>query len=78
MHFDQHVIVLTEHKTSRRQKSPCACGVIPLVPVLENLLHWIQRQNEGERVFLNHRGKPWTKDSLAQRVRRGARRSRDF
>jgi integrase len=69
VHFDQHVVVLAEHKTSRTQKS-FAPRVIPLVPVLEKLLHWIQRQNEGERVFLNHRRKPWTKDSLAQRVRR--------
>lgn len=68
--FDRCQIILTEHKTSRTQRTPRP-RIIPLVPtVVRLLMHIRKRQEPGERVFLTHRKTPWTRSSLALRIRR--------
>jgi integrase len=63
-------IVLPEHKTSRTQRVPRP-RVVPLIPtVIKLLVHIRKRQEPGERVFLTHRKTPWTRSSLALRIRR--------
>ncbi len=68
--LENAVIVLHEHKTSRTQrvKKP---RVIPLHPIVLNLLIHIRKRNEpGTYVFLNHRKTPWNRSNLSLRVRR--------
>jgi integrase len=67
--LDAGFVRLKQHKTSRMQKVPVP-RVIPLDPVLLRLLRSIRERSEGAYVFLTHRRTPWTKNSLAQRVRR--------
>jgi integrase len=67
--FKKRIAIIKEHKTSRTQKTPQP-RVIPLHPIVLRLLAWIQRQDEGKRVFLTHKKTAWNKDTLAQRLRR--------
>lgn len=68
--FQKAQVVLQQHKTARSQKTP-EPRIIPLHPVVMRLLQWISRLNQpGEYVFLNHRRKPWNKNTLGQRVKR--------
>ena len=67
--FDRGLIILPEHKTARMQKTPKP-RIIPLHPVVVRLLRSIQERREGECVFLTYKKTRWTKDTLAQRVRR--------
>ena len=62
-------IVLNRHKTVRTQKNP-EPRIIPLDPVVIRLLKWIQKREEGERVFLTHRKTPWNRFNLGLRIRR--------
>ncbi len=66
------IILLPDHKTSRTQAKPQP-RLIPIDPVVLRLLRSIKKRNEGEIVFLNHRLTPWTKNSLALRLRRARR-----
>jgi integrase len=64
----QRVIVLRRHKTAKKTRKP---RIVPLDPVILKLLIFIRRLNQpGDRVFLNHRKKPWTRVTLGQRLRR--------
>lgn len=67
--LDHAVIVLKEHKTKKTQATPKP-RVIPLDPVVVNLLRSIQKRGEGELVFLNHRKTAWHHNSLGLRIRR--------
>ncbi len=70
INWKNNKIVLRRHKTARSQrvKRP---RVIELDEPVVRLLKRIQRLNQpGEHVFLNHRLKPWNKNSLALRVQR--------
>ena len=72
--FDSEIIVIKEHKTSRTQKRPQP-RVIPLDPVVLKLLAHVRRRHDpGPHVFLTYRGTPWTRNSLALRIRRRERR----
>ncbi len=70
--FENGLIVLPEHKTSRIQRKPKP-RIIPMHPVVVRLLRFIKRRNDGETVFLTYRLTPWTKSTLAQRVKRARR-----
>lgn len=75
MDLDRAEIVLQRHKTSRtqRQRKPRR---IPLVPAVIRLLARIRRRGEGDgHVFLTHRGTPWARYSIAQRLKRLRRRA---
>jgi len=64
------VATLTKHKSShtRRDRKP---RVVVLHPVVLKLLAWIYRKQPGGRfVFVNARGDPWTRYSLACRFKR--------
>jgi integrase len=68
--LDRAEIVLWRHKTTRtqRQRTPRR---IPLVPRVARLLTRIRRRGEGDgNVFLTHRGTPWARYSIAQRLKR--------
>ena len=65
--FDRAEIVLVDHKTARTQKVPRP-RIIPLHPVVVKLLLWIRRRESNEFVFVNHRGKPWDRTTLSQRL----------
>jgi integrase len=67
--FENDVISIPQHKTSRTQRRPRP-RVVPMHPAVKRLLTSIQNRHEGEVVFLNHRGTPWNKNTLAQRVKR--------
>jgi integrase len=67
--FEKNLLVLPEHKTSRTQRVPRP-RVVPLDPVVAKLLYWLRARSDGPRVFVHCRNRPWTKDTLAQRVRR--------
>jgi len=72
--FRKKVIVLERHKTVRTQRDPRP-RIIPVHPVVEKLLRRIRDRKEGEHIFLTYRGTPWTRYSLAQRIRRARRKS---
>lgn len=65
----QRIMVLKQHKTVRTTKRQETRN-IPLDPVVVRLLELIKKRNEGERVFVTHRGTPWNTDSLGHRVRK--------
>lgn len=67
--FENSIIVFKEHKTAKTQRTPMP-RIIPMVPVVERLLRSIQQRDEGEHVFLTYRRTPWSRHTLAQRVRR--------
>lgn len=66
--LDNKVIILRQHKTSKKTHKP---RVIPLHPVIVKLLIYIRRlEQNSSHVFLNHRTNPWNKNSLSQRMQR--------
>jgi integrase len=67
--FEQELIILTEHKTSRTQRK-AKPRIIPMHPVVVKLLKSIKKRREGEHVFLTYRLTPWNRFSLGLRVRR--------
>lgn len=66
--LDRGAIVLRKHKTARSLKTPRP-RVIILNDCCVRLLTWIRKRQEGEFVFLNSKGEPWTKNALNLRVR---------
>lgn len=71
IHFDQHVAILPDHKTKRTGKPK----VIPLIPKMERLLHWIRTRQKSPFCFLNVHREPWTPSSLNQRMQRIRKRT---
>lgn len=68
--LDRGVIVLPRHKTSRTQKKPKP-RTIQLVPAIVRLLALIRRRNEGAgHVFVTHLGTPWSRNGIAQKLKR--------
>lgn len=80
VNWHAHCWVIRKHKARRtaKVKKP---RIILMPPIVENLLRWRLRQLgytpetrpadlNGERVFLNRRGKPWTVNALRCRMRR--------
>jgi integrase len=69
--FDRHCIVLHEHKSARSRKDH-APRTIALHPIVIRLLLWLcRRQKPGQKfVFLNSRGRTWSKNALGLRVAR--------
>lgn len=67
--FERQCVILPQHKTAKSQKQPLP-RVIHLHPVAIRLLERIRKRCEGERVFLTYRRTPWTRHTLAQRVKR--------
>lgn len=65
--FDRAEIVLHEHKTAKTQKVKRP-RIIPLHPVVVKLFLWIRKRESNEWVFVNYRGKPWTRTTLSQRL----------
>jgi integrase len=76
----QHVLVIRRHK-SRRTAKIKKPRIIHLPPAAESLLRWRLRKLgytsetrpaalNGERVFLNERGRAWTVNALRCRMRR--------
>lgn len=63
-------ISLKHHKTAKKRKDKAPRTIVLYHPVLR-LLIWIKRhQPESQYVFLNSRGRPWTRNSLALRIMR--------
>jgi site-specific recombinase XerD len=73
--IDQATAIIQRHKTrhSRRDRAP---RILVLHPVATKLLVWIKRHSpEGQvRVFVNSRGRPWTKSALDLRIARMRKR----
>ena len=68
--LDAGAIVLHVHKSMRSRKDR-APRVIALTPTVVKLLLWLKRhQPASQFVFLNSRGRPWTRSALGQRIRR--------
>jgi len=64
IHFDRNVALLRVHKTMRTGKPK----VIPLIPKFKRLLQWLKARSTSEVVFLNSRGRPWNRHSIAKRM----------
>ena len=71
VHFDQNLALLWKHKTDRTGKPK----VIPLIPKFKQLLLWLLARRTTDHVFLNSRGKPWNRHSIAKRMAELRRRS---
>jgi integrase len=70
-----HRLVIPRHKTSRTQKTRKP-RIIPLPPFVEKLLRSLRKkQGHQPYVFLNSKGKPWTKDATVQRMESLRRRA---
>ena len=66
--LDARELVLRKHKTVKRTRKPRR---VPIHPVVLKLLIFLRRLGQpGTHVFLNHRKKPWSRVTLAQRLRR--------
>jgi integrase len=66
--FERGCIILHRHKTARTRKDRKP-RVIILHPVFVKLLLWIRRhQPAGKFVFLNSRGRPWTRSAIDLRM----------
>jgi integrase len=69
--------VIHKHKATRtaRVSRP---RVVPMPPIVVRLLAWERAHNgQGQRVFLNGQGRPWTINALRCRMRRLRQKSRD-
>ncbi len=78
--FQHPLLVIRRHKSRRTAKTKKP-RIIHLPPAAERMLRWRLRQLgyapddrpaavDGERVFLNERGRPWTVNALRCRMRR--------
>lgn len=69
--------VLTTHKTISMQRDPTP-RIIPLPPAIWNLCRWLARRphSANDPVFLNSRGKAYTKDGVSRKLARIRTRAR--
>jgi integrase len=67
--------VIHEHKTTRtaRVPKPLIIGMIEEVEVM--LKQRLEKYGQGQRVFLNENGRPWTRNALGLRMRRLRKRA---
>lgn len=74
--LDRAALVLTKHKTSKRQKEKRP-RVFPLHPVIVGLLIYQSRMAiPGQsRIFINSKGQAWTRNALALRLSNMRRRA---
>lgn len=64
VHFKRDLALLWKHKTDRTGRPK----VIPLIPKFKRLLLWLHARQSSEHIFLNSRGKPWNRHSIAKRM----------
>jgi site-specific recombinase XerD len=64
IHFEHSIALLWKHKTDRTGDPK----VIPLIPKLKRLLLWLKSRSDSPYVFINSRGNPWNRHSIAKRV----------
>jgi integrase len=74
VHFQEGAVVLKEHKTAGKTGRP---RVIPLVPTVIKLLHWMYSQRQAssrcrdqEHVFTNGRGNAFSRGWLSLKMQR--------
>jgi integrase len=73
--WDQRRWVIDEHKTTKTARRPKPF-IIGMNEEVEAMLRERQAKcGEGERVFLNEDGKPWTRNALGLRMRRLRKRA---
>lgn len=72
--LDQGLWVLVNHKTRTTQQDSVA-RVIPLSGVVAKLCGWLKQRADHDYVFLNHRGKPYTKDVVVHAMARARQRA---
>ncbi len=63
--YDLRIAVLHEHKTKRATQRP---KVIPLNKKMMRLIRWLEPRSDSDFVFLNSRGQPWNRHSIAKRI----------
>ncbi len=67
--------VIHEHKTTRTAREPKPL-IVGMNEVVEEMLRGrLEKYGQGERVFLNEDGKPWTRNALGLRMRRLRKRA---
>jgi integrase len=73
--WDRRRWVIFEHKTTRttREPRPLVIGMNDEVEAV--LKERLEKHGQGERVFLNEDGKPWTRSALGLRMRRLRKRA---
>jgi integrase len=68
--WDQHRWYITKHKTTKTAREPKP-RIIGMSDAVEEMLRERRaRYGQGEYVFLNIHGKPWTRNALGLRMRR--------
>src|SRR5207237_4740268 len=73
--WDLHRWVIHEHKTTKTARVPKTLIIGMNAEVEEMLRERLAKYGEGERVFLNEDGKPWTRNALGLRMRRLRKRA---
>src|SRR5689334_4749048 len=78
VHFEEGAVVLKEHKTARKTGRS---RIIPLVPTVIKLLHWMYSQHQAslgfrgrDHVFTNGRGNAFSRGWLSLKMQRLRRR----
>jgi integrase len=73
--WEQHRWVIWKHKTIKTARDPKP-RIIGMNDVVEEMLRErLEKYGQGERVFLNENGKPWTRNALGLRMRRLRKRA---
>jgi integrase/recombinase XerC len=62
--FDLNLALLEEHKTDESGDP----RVIPLIPKFKRLLLWLHARRTCDLVFINSKGRPWNRHSVAKRL----------
>ena len=72
VNLDSGFIIFPDHKTITMQRKPMP-RIVPLPKPIWKLCRWLARRNSprpADHVFLNMRGKPYTKDCLVTKMAR--------
>lgn len=73
--WDRGCWVIHDHKTSKTARDPKPRVIGMNATVEKTLRERLEKFGEGERVFLNADGKPWTRGALGVRMRRLRKRA---
>lgn len=71
VYFEHDVALLWKHKTDRTGKP----RRIPLIPKMKRLLQWLRQRSCSSLIFLNSRGEPWNRHSIAKRMVQARKRA---
>jgi integrase len=71
VHLENDVAILPDHKTKRTGRPK----IIPLIPKMNRLLRWLQKNRQSDFCFVNSYGRPWTRGAIGKRMEHVRERS---